>query len=218
MGAKLSKRQKEIYDFIGLFDEQNGYSPTYREIAEHLGLRSAGTVKQHVDALAAKGAIEKLYNTNRSLKVLPIGPAASRSKEEGDGVRAVRLPLSGEVAAGRPIDALYDGEGIAVPAEFLRQGGGESYVLRVRGNSMVEEQIRDGDFIVVEARSDAAEGETVVAVVDGPAGPEATVKKFHREPDGRIRLEPASPLHEPLFCSPGEVEVRGVVVAVLRKY
>jgi repressor LexA len=200
----LTKRQKEILDFLEEFVAENGYSPSFEEIARHFGYTSLATVHEHLENLRQKGYIRKSYNASRSVELVPAGVRAS----------AVELPLLGKVAAGVPIEAIPDSETVAVPEDFLTRGS-DHYVLRVKGDSMIDEQIRDGDYIVVSAKNTATNGETVVALVRGEA---ATVKKYYREQDGRIRLQPANAAMGPMFLRGTEVMIQGVVIGVLRRY
>ncbi len=200
----LTKRQKEILVFLEEFLAENGYSPSFEEIAKHFGYTSLATVHEHLENLRQKGYIRKSYNASRSVELVPAGVK----------VAAVELPLMGQVAAGSPIEAIRDNETVAVPDDFLARGG-EHYVLRVKGDSMIDEQIRDGDYIVVSAKNTASNGETVVALVHGES---ATVKKYFREHDGRVRLQPANTTMGPMFFRGNEVVVQGVVIGVLRRY
>jgi repressor LexA len=199
----LTKRQRQILDYIESFIDSYGYSPSFEEIAAYFGYSSLATVHEHLSNLEQKGLIRKNYNRSRSLELVPSEVAAV----------AAELPLLGTVAAGLPIEAIEQQETIAVPHDMLRSG--HNYVLRVRGDSMIDEQIRDGDFIVVNARQTAENGEMVVALVGGDS---ATVKTWYREKDGRIRLQPANPTMLPFYYDAGEVEIQGIVVAVIRKY
>jgi len=200
----LTRRQREIYDFVCRFIDERGYSPSLEEIGEHFGLSSVATVHKHVHHLVEKGLLRKAWNRSRSVEPVEARPAAAA---------AVTLPLLGSVAAGAPIEAVEVKESISVPRELVPRTG-DSFVLRVRGNSMIEEQIRDGDYVVVESRRDARDGETVVAVLDGE---EATLKKLRRR--GRtIRLEPANATLAPLEVSARRVEIRGVVRGLVRRY
>jgi repressor LexA len=200
----LTKRQKEILDYITDHIEENGYAPTFEEIADSFGYGSLATVHEHVSNLERKGYIRKAYNQSRSIELV-----------EGTAVPgAVELPLMGMVAAGHPIEAIPDQETVLVPPDLLRRRG-NNYVLRVVGDSMIEEQIRDGDYIIVNSRSTAENGEMVVALVDGEA---ATVKKLYREPGGRIRLQPANERLQPMMYEADRVSVQGVVVGVIRRY
>lgn len=200
----LTKRQKEILDFLEEFQGENGYSPSFEEIAQHFGYTSLATVHEHLENLRQKGYIRKSYNASRSIELVPTTLSAA----------AVELPLYGSVAAGVPIEAITDTETVAVPEDMLRRNGNH-YVLRVRGDSMIDEQIRDGDYVVVNARSTAENGEMVVALVHGDS---ATVKRFYRERDGRIRLQPANERMQPMYFPSHSVMVQGVVVGVIRRY
>ena len=199
----LTKRQREILDYLNEFIQQHGYAPSLEEIGRRFGLSSLATVHKHLTNLQDKGFIRRAWNRSRSVEMV-----ATRS-----GSRAVELPLLGFVAAGVPIEAITSNETIAVPEDFA--GKRETYVLRVRGDSMIDEQIRDGDFVVVEDRKSADNGEMVIALVRGT---DVTLKKFYRDPDGRVRLQPANATMQPLFVDPDQVQVQGVVVGVLRKY
>ncbi len=200
----LTKRQKEILDYIERFIDDRGYAPSFEEIAESFGYSSLATVHEHLSNLERKGYIRKSYNESRSIELV--------GRESGSPV--VELPLLGAVAAGLPIEAIGDTETLAVPPDMVSRRR-DNYVLRVEGNSMIEEQIRDGDYIVVQAQDRAEDGQTVVALVGGES---ATVKKLYREADGRVRLQPANPVMEPIFVDPLDVRVQGIVVGVIRKY
>jgi repressor LexA len=200
----LTKRQKEILDYIGAFIEDKGYAPSFEEIAEAFGYSSLATVHEHLSNLERKGYLRKSYNESRSIQLTR--PDA--------GAPSIELPLLGAVAAGLPIEAITDQETLAVPPDMVRRRR-DNYVLRVEGNSMIEEQIRDGDYIVVQAQDTAEDGQMVVALVGGEA---ATVKKLYREPGGRVRLQPANPTMEPMVVDARSVRVQGVVVGVIRKY
>jgi repressor LexA len=200
----LTKRQKEILDYITGHIEGNGYAPTFEEIADSFGYGSLATVHEHVSNLERKGYIRKSYNQSRSIELV-----------EGTAVPgAVELPLMGMVAAGHPIEAIPDQETVLVPPDLLRRRG-NNFVLRVVGDSMIDEQIRDGDYIIVNSRSIAENGEMVVALVDGEA---ATVKKLYRESGGRIRLQPANEHLQPMIYEADRISVQGVVVGVIRRY
>jgi repressor LexA len=201
----LTKRQKQILDFLEVFLDEYGYPPSYEEIARNFGYTSLATVHEHLENLRQKGYIRKSYNASRSIELMPTRTAAAS---------AVELPLLGLVAAGRPIEAVSDQETIAVPEDLVSKGG-RHYVLRVRGDSMVDEQIRDGDYVIVNSRNTADNGEMVVALVNGDS---ATVKKFYRERDGRVRLQPANVTMSPMYFHSHEVAVQGVVVGVIRRY
>ena len=200
----LTKRQKEILDYLQGYLEENGYAPSFEEIAQRFSYSSLATVHEHLENLKQKGYIRKDYNASRSIELVPAGVHIS----------AVELPLLGSVAAGQPIEAVVDQETIAVPEDFLGRGG-RHYVLRVKGDSMIDEQIRDGDYIIVNSRQTAQNGEMVVALIEGDS---ATVKKFYRERDGRVRLQPANATMHPMFFGGSDVTVQGIVIGVIRRY
>jgi repressor LexA len=199
----LTKKQRQILDYVESFVEGNGYSPSYEEIADHFGYSSLATVHEHLTNLETKGFLRKNYNKSRSLEIVHADLHAP----------ALELPLLGQVAAGLPIEALEDAqETVTVPHDMVRRGN--NYVLRVRGDSMIDEQISDGDYIVVNSRQTAENGEMVVALVHGE---NATVKKFYRE-GTRVRLQPANPAMDPMYFPSDEVQIQGIVVGVIRRY
>lgn len=200
----LTRRQREILDFIASHIREKGYAPSFEEIAERFAFHSLATVHEHLTNLERKGAIRRDHNASRAIEVVP--PRGQTG--------ATELPLLGLVAAGEPIEAVTDNETLAVPDELIPRRG-RSYVLKVRGQSMIDEHIKDGDFIVVHERNQADPGQTVVALVHGSS---ATVKKFYREPGGWIRLEPANATMSPLRVNERDVVVQGVVVGVIRRY
>ena len=199
----LTRRQREIYDFICSFVRDQGYSPSLEEIGAHFGLSSVATVHKHVQHLVEKGLLRKAWNRSRSVEPVE-APAA------GD---VVSLPLLGWVAAGAPIEAIEVPDSIDVPRQLVPKRG-DCFVLQVRGDSMIEDQICDGDFVVVESRPEARDGETVVALLGGD---EATLKRFYRH-GRRVRLQPANSAMKPIEVPASEVEVRGVVRGLLRQY
>jgi repressor LexA len=199
----LTRRQKEVRDYLEDFIATHGYAPTLEEIGAHFGLSSLATVHKHLSNLERKGLITRKWNLSRAIEIPP--PAKT--------TRAVELPLLGRVAAGAPIEAVETDEALTIPEDFVRRPH-NAFALRVQGESMVGEGILDGDFIVVEKRPAADNGETVVAVIDG----EATVKRFYHERGGKVRLQPANPQMNPIMVKEKDVEIRGVVVAVLRRY
>lgn len=198
----LTKRQREILDFLDEFIQRHGYAPSLEEIGRRFGLSSLATVHKHLTNLQDKGFIRRAWNRSRSVELVP-----TRT-----GGRAVELPLLGYVAAGSPIEAVASAESIAVPEDLV--GKRDTYVLRVRGDSMIDEQIRDGDYVIVEDRKTAHNGEMVIALLGGI---EVTLKKFYRD-DGRVRLQPANPALQPLIVAAEKVQIQGVVVGVMRKY
>ncbi|MEJ7809240.1 MAG: transcriptional repressor LexA [Gemmatimonadaceae bacterium] len=200
----LTKRQREILTYLGTYADRNGYAPSFEEIAQHFNYNSLATVHEHLSNLERKGYIKRSYNESRAIQILP----------SDANPRAIELPLLGTVAAGLPIEAVTTQESLSVPEDFVRRGG-EHYVLRVRGNSMIDEQIRDGDYVVIQGRASADNGEMVIALVNGAS---ATVKKFYRERDGRIRLQPANDTMTPIYVHENDVTIQGIVVGVLRRY
>jgi repressor LexA len=200
----LTKRQREILNYLSAYAEENGYAPSFEEIARQFNYNSLATVHEHLSNLERKGYIRRAFNESRAIEILPSDAMP----------RAVELPLLGSVAAGLPIEAIEVDETVHVPENLVGRPGGH-YVLRVRGNSMIDEQIRDGDFVVINERRSVDDGETVIALIDNSA---ATVKKFYRERDGRIRLQPANDTMTPIYVHEHDVTIQGVVVGVMRQY
>ena len=198
----LTRRQREIYDFIRSFVAERGYSPSLEEIGAHFNLSSVATVHKHVQHLVEKRFLRKSWNRSRSIE--PVEPPSSG---------LVSLPLLGSVAAGKPIEAVEVSETIDVPRALLSKRG-ESFVLRVSGDSMIEDQICDGDFVIVESRPDARDGDTVVALVGGS---EVTLKRLYRD-GSKVRLEPANAALEAIELPAEDVLVRGVVRGLIRRY
>jgi repressor LexA len=203
--AVLTRRQREIYEFIRDFVAARGYSPSLEEIGASFGLTSVATVHRHVELLVDKGFVRKSPNSSRSLEAVEERRPAPAA--------VVELPLLGCVAAGAPIEVFETEETIAVPASMVRRRA-DTFALRVRGDSMIDEQIRDGDHVVVERAHEARRGEMVVALVHGS---EATLKRFYRR-GARVILEPANPAYRPLELPASEVEIRGVVRGLVRTY
>ena len=200
----VTRRQREILDFIAGHLDAKGYAPSFEEIAHQFGFHSLATVHEHLTNLERKGYIRRSHNESRAIEIIP--PKGQTG--------ATELPLLGLVAAGQPIEAISGNDTIAVPDELIPRRG-RSCVLKVRGESMIDEHIKDGDFIVVQERNQADSGQTVVALVHGDS---ATVKRFYREPGGWIRLQPANASMQPLRVNERDVIVQGVVVGVIRKY
>jgi repressor LexA len=200
----LTKKQKEVLDFIESFIHDHGYTPSYREIAKGLGLSSPSTIHQHIQALCEKGVI----NTGedgcaRSIELVETEPLSSMS---------VMLPLVGLITAGEPIEALEDREAMAIPTDFVMDSS-NSYVLKVKGRSMIEDGIFDGDYVVIERNPSPKNGDIVVALLNNAY---ATLKRFYREA-GHIRLQPANSTMQPIIVK-GDVNIQGVVRAVIRKF
>lgn len=198
----LTKRQKELLDFIEYYSDENGYAPTLREICDRFGLSSVATAHKHLSRLIEKGYLSRTPNVSRALE----------TTSDDNLTSAAEIPMMGYIAAGKPIEAVQGSDTISIPASML--GKNETYVLQVKGNSMIDEQIRDGDFVVIEQRSQAENGETVVALINGE---ETTLKKYYRE-GASIRLQPANPEMEPIYVSEDNLSIQGVVIAILRKY
>ena len=206
----LTKRQREILTYLGSYSQSNGFAPSFEEIAEAFNYNSLATVHEHLSNLERKGYIKRSYNESRAIEILDTDVAPAYP-------RAVDLPVLGAVAAGMPIEAMTSGETMSVPESFLRKSGSH-YVLKVRGQSMVDAHIHDGDFVVVNERRSADNGEMVIAMTHGTAGGSSTCKKFFRERDGRIRLQPANETMEPIYVHENDISIQGVVVGVLRRF
>ncbi|MDX2183804.1 MAG: transcriptional repressor LexA [Gemmatimonadaceae bacterium] len=200
----LTKRQREILDYLNEYTGDNGYAPSFEEIAGRFDYSSLATVHEHLSNLERKGYIKRNYNESRAIEILPTDVFP----------QARELPLLGSVAAGVPIETATHGETVSVPADFIRRDG-PHYVLRVRGQSMIDEQIRDGDYVVVQDKRTADNGEMVIAMVQDRG---ATVKRYYRERDGRVRLQPANDTMQPMYVDPMDVAIQGVVVGVMRRY
>lgn len=198
----LTKRQKQILNFIEESIRKNGYAPSLDEISRHFELHSISTIHKHLVNLEEKGLIKRHWNRARAIELMAV--------EEKPEARDV--PLAGLIAAGEPIEAVRGNELVAVPEDMI--GRREVYVLKVRGESMVDEQVRDGDYVIVENRTDPRNGEMVVALLNGE---NATLKKFYRE-KSQIRLQPAHPTMKPILVQDDELAIQGVVVGVMRKY
>lgn len=198
----LTKRQKQILDYIGESIRKNGYAPSLVEISQHFKLNSISTIHKHLVHLEEKGLIHRHWNRARAIEVVP-----TESRPEARDV-----PLSGLISAGQPIEAIRTNEVVAVPEDMI--GRRDVYVLRVKGESMVEDQVRDGDYVIVENRGSARNGEMVVALLQGE---NATLKKYYRE-KGQIRLQPAHPTMKPILAKEEDVKIQGVVIGLLRKY
>ena len=204
----ITKRQRQVYDFISEFVQKNGYSPSYEEIREGLGLSSLATVHKHISNLEKKGLLTRGYNRSRSIDLLP---PKGRLKQAMSINTTMVLPLLGRIAAGQPIEAVENPETISL-ADFVRSK--EVFVLEVRGDSMQDEHILSGDYVLVEKLKTAHNGDIVVALVDGA---EATLKRFYREGDS-IRLQPSNVKMQPIIVPAAAVEIQGRVIGVLRKY
>jgi repressor LexA len=204
----ITKRQREVYDFISEFVQRNNYTPSYQEIGDGLGLSSLATVHKHITNLEKKGLLNRDYNRGRSIDLLP---PKGRLKQAMAVNTGMVLPLAGRIAAGQPIEAIERPETISL-ADFVRSK--EVFVLEVRGDSMQDEAILSGDYVLVEKTKAAHNGDIVVALVENS---DATLKRFYRE-GNRIRLQPSNARMKPIIVPAADVQIQGRVIGVLRKY
>ena len=204
----LTKRQKQVLDFIGNFVDDNGYCPSYEEIARGLDLASLATVHKHISVLEAKSYLKRGFNQSRSLELTP------KYVQEQRRVRPAlaEIPMLGRIAAGMPVEAVEQREVLNF-ADFA--GDGNTFALEVRGNSMIDDHICDGDVILLERVTQARDGDIVVALV---AGTDSTLKRFYRESADTVRLQPANAALKPIFVPARDVQIQGRLLAVLRKY
>jgi len=205
----ITRRQKEVLDFIASWQVENGYSPSYEEIARGLNLASIATVHKHISALDKKNYLQRSHNQSRSIDV------ATRYLQEQRRNRlevSLEVPVLGTIAAGQPVETYEDRTTVSF-ADFVGQK--DTYALRVRGNSMVDDHICEGDMILVENTAEAREGDIVVALVGGT---ETTLKRYYREPGNMVRLQPANSAMSPIRVPAQNVQIQGRLLAVLRKY
>ena len=204
----LTKKQKRTLDFVASFIEQRGYSPSYREIANGLKLNSVATVAQHIDSLVTKRLLTKGNNSARSL--MPVTELETEILSD----QATKLPILGLIAAGTPIETMTGHpETLAVPPFMV--GKRNSYVLQVKGQSMIDDGIHDGDYVVIQEKETASNGDVVVALVNDS---EATLKRYYKEV-GRIRLQPANATMEPIYITPDmDLKIQGTVIGLIRRY
>ena len=203
----VTAKQRRIYEFIRRYIDSNQEAPTIAEIGRQFQMRSSASVHAVLTALEREGLIKRIPNVSRGIQIV------QQQKEGGGGDDDNEIPLLGTVAAGQPIEAILSHDTISVPKDL--QGHGRTFALRVRGESMIDENIQDGDIIIVQSQKTAENGQVVVALIDGNF---ATVKKFYREPEF-IRLEPANPQFKPIFIKTEErIQIQGVVRGLIRKY
>jgi repressor LexA len=216
----LTERQRDILNFIRSFQKERGVAPTHREICDHFGFSSYGTVYKHLSLLQKKGLIRRDWNQKRGVEVVDDvrseeagfeGAKGSDTTRRDERSSARELPLFGYIAAGRPLDVDVSNETIAVPEHLTSRG--ENYVLKVRGDSMVEDGILDGDLVIISRKQVADNGEMVVANVNG----EVTLKRLYREGE-RVRLQPANSMMTPIYAAARDVAVQGVVVGLMRRF
>jgi repressor LexA len=203
----LTRRQKQVLDFIAGFIEENGFSPSYDEIAHGLNLASLATVHKHISVLQSKSYLTRGFNQSRSVELAPKYLTEHRRPKP-----AREIPLMGRIAAGAPVEAPEQRETLNF-ADFA--GNGDTYALEVRGDSMIEDHICDGDIILLDRDVEARDGDIVVALV---AGSETTLKRFYRESPGVIRLQPANSALRPILAPAADVRIQGRLLAVMRKY
>jgi repressor LexA len=218
----LTERQRDILNFIREFQKERGVAPTHREICDHFGFSSYGTVYKHLSLLEKKGLIRRDWNQKRGVEVVDPPSSSAPETRSGDSRRDARpepassahardLPLFGYIAAGRPLGVEVGDETITVPEHLTSRG--ENYVLKVRGDSMVDDGILDGDLVIIARRERADNGEMVVANVNG----EVTLKRLYREGE-RVRLQPANSMMSPIYAAARDVAVQGVVVGLMRRF
>jgi repressor LexA len=206
----LTKRQKDVLDFIADFVEENGYSPSYEELAQGLKLASLATVHKHIQALESRNYLRRLFNQSRSLEVS--AKYVQERRKSRQATRAAEVPLAGRIAAGAPVEAI-EGQETLQFSDFA--GKGDTFALQVSGESMIEDHIMSGDYVLVERTQKASDGEIVVALVEGR---ETTLKRLYHEPGGRIRLQPANSSMQPIIVNGADLQIQGRVLAVMRKY
>mgnify|MGYP005839015741 CR=1 FL=1 len=198
----LTSKQNAILNFIKEYVSKHGYAPSYREIAHRFKLKSIATVHKHMKALISKEKIKKKYNAKRSIEFIEV--------PYNYGI--IELPMLGFIAAGKPIEAIQIEETIQLPENIFN--GKEGYVLKVKGDSMIEEHIQDGDFVIVEKRNYANNGEMVVALINDS---EVTLKRLFYE-GNKVKLQPANPMLSPIIVEPENIKIQGAVIGLLRKY
>jgi len=206
----LTRRQKQVIDFIVDFVDENGYSPSYEEIAHGLELTSLATVHKHLSTIEAKGYLRRGVNQSRSVEIAP--DYLKQYQQKRSAAPRLEVPLAGRIAAGAPVESYPSPESLNF-SDFM--GDPDSFALEVRGDSMIEDHIMDGDFVLIERTSEVPDGDVVVALVDGS---ETTLKRFYRQADGNVRLQPANAEMEPIVVRPEQVNIQGRLLAVLRKY
>ena len=204
----LTRRQKQVLDLIAKFVDDNGYSPSYEELAQGLHLASLATVHKHISALTAKNYLKRGINQSRSLE---LGPKYVQERRHRDAA-ALEIPLLGRIAAGLPVESVEQRATLSF-ADFV--GHPDTFALEVRGESMIGDHICDGDMVLLERAAEVRDGEIVVALVEGM---ETTLKRFYREPGGKVRLQPANAALQPIIVPAADVQIQGRLLAVLRKY
>jgi repressor LexA len=205
----VTKRQKQVLDFVSHFIEDNGYSPSYEEIARGLNLASLATVHKHISTLETKQYLKRGFNQSRSLD---LGPKYIQEQRKHRQDISLEVPLLGRIAAGAPVEAVEQRETVRF-GDFL--GNPDVFALEVRGDSMIEDHICSGDLVLVEKASQAKDGDIVVALIEGS---QTTLKRFYKEPGDKVRLQPANSSLQPIFVAGKDLAIQGRLLAVLRKY
>lgn len=205
----VTKRQKQVLDFVAHFIEDNGYSPSYEEIARGLSLASLATVHKHISTLETKQYLKRGFNQSRSLD---LGPKYIQEQRKQRQESSLDIPLLGRIAAGAPVEAMEQREKVRF-GDFL--GNPDVFALEVRGDSMIEDHICSGDLVLIERTAQVKDGDIVVALIEGA---ETTLKRFYREPGERARLQPANSSLQPIHVALKDLEIQGRLLAVLRKY
>jgi repressor LexA len=205
----VTKRQKQVLDFVAHFIEENGYSPSYEEIARGLNLASLATVHKHISTLETKQYLKRGFNQSRSLD---LGPKYIQEQRKHKQEISLEVPLLGRIAAGAPVEAVEQRETIRF-GDFL--GNPDVFALEVRGDSMIEDHICSGDLVLVERSSQAKDGDIVVALIEGA---QTTLKRFYKEAGDSVRLQPANSSLQPIYVAGKDLEIQGKLLAVLRKY
>ena len=206
MPVTLYRKQKQILDFLKQYIDKYGYSPTLGEIAEAIGVSSLATVHEHIGTLAKKGVIKRFDGAIRGIEVI--------DQNISHALSGIELPVLGYIAAGAPIMAYTDPDATIKVGPSMVSGKKRSYVLQVKGDSMIEEGILDGDYVIIEEQNTALDGDIVVALLENGL---ATLKRFFKEPD-RIRLEPANSSMEPIYAAFGDVQIQGKCSGVIRRF
>jgi repressor LexA len=206
MAITLYRRQKQILDYVKQYIDKYGYSPTLGEIAEAMGVSSLATIHEHLEALVQKGVIKKFEGAVRGIEVI--------DQKISSTLAGIELPVLGFIAAGQPIQTYTDPDATIKVAPSMVSGKKRSYVLQVKGDSMIEEGILDGDYVIIEEQNTALDGDIVVALLDNGL---ATLKRFFKEPN-RIRLEPANSSMEPIYVQSGDFKIQGKCVGVIRRF
>ena len=203
----LYKKQKQILDFISQYIQKNGYSPTLQEIADSMGLSSLATVHEHLQALEKKGIVKRYDGAVRGIEIV--------EDSFNTDLNGIALPLVGYIAAGQPIEAIENPLATVMVSPDIVSKNKRCFVLQVRGDSMIEERIQDGDYVVIQQQDTAQDGQIVVALIDNEF---ATLKTFYKEKNNQIRLQPANKNMDPIYVNADNLQIQGIVTGVIRRY